>query len=391
MFDNYPGAPNGGTQRTFDIDALPRRGATQPSAARSRAPSSTSTTTTGPNAGRGGRPGARSRSPTSRPTVGAAGFCEPTAQCSWNPAVAHLVADQPSQNAVQAHYYVSHFHDHLAELADRLHRRRRQLRGRGPRRASTPTTARPPARRRARRGHVDNANMRTPPDGQSPLMQMYLFEHAAAAAARRRSATSTATTTPTSSTTSTRTASPTASSSTPRASARSTRRSPARWARPGATGTPRTCSPRRASRSTTPARRATSTWATYTDGVAAHPIRTEALDCPRRQRRPACPGGADVDVTAAGHRPRRLHATATSAIVARRRRRCTPTARSGRRRCGTCAGARRPGGQRSRLRPRRAARHRRHAAVAARAVVPRHAQRDPRRRRGASTAAPTTT
>ena len=62
--------------------------------------------------------------------------------------------------------------------------------------------------------HVNNANMFTPPDGQSPLMQMYLFRTIV------RSATSTAATTRRCSTTSTPTASRTGSSSTRRRRAR---------------------------------------------------------------------------------------------------------------------------------------------------------------------------
>ncbi len=65
--------------------------------------------------------------------------------------------------------------------------------------------------------HTNNANMNTPPDGQSPTMQMYLFGDVHT---RARSQRSTAATTPRSSTTSTRTGSPTGWSSTRAASAR---------------------------------------------------------------------------------------------------------------------------------------------------------------------------
>jgi extracellular elastinolytic metalloproteinase len=58
--------------------------------------------------------------------------------------------------------------------------------------------------------HIDNANMATPPDGQSPTMQMYLFRQPFAGT-RTRSSPRTARTRRTSSTTSTRTASRTGS------------------------------------------------------------------------------------------------------------------------------------------------------------------------------------
>ena len=89
--------------------------------------------------------------------------------------------------------------------------------------------------------HSDNANMSTPPDGFAPTMQMYLWNdpltniiagpgsdpYIQGNGATRR----------TSSSTSTRTASRTGWSSTRTASRPSATSRPARWARPGATGT----------------------------------------------------------------------------------------------------------------------------------------------------------
>ena len=79
------------------------------------------------------------------------------------------VANQ-KQNAVQAFYYANRFHDHLAaapinftdqsfEGADRLRLETDDGAMTGP-----------------DSSHRNNANMATPPDGMSPIMQMYLWQ-----------------------------------------------------------------------------------------------------------------------------------------------------------------------------------------------------------------------
>ena len=80
------------------------------------------------------------------------------------------------QNGVQVFYFLGKFHDHLAaapigftraagnfEAVDGDQCRRENIDG-----ANTDSGL-PDG------NHVDNANMATPPDGQSPRMQMYLF------------------------------------------------------------------------------------------------------------------------------------------------------------------------------------------------------------------------
>ena len=103
-----------------------------------------------------------------------------------------------------------------------------------------------------------------------------------------------------------------------------------------------------------------------------HKLRSQALDCPVNTAVLACPGGADTGA-----------ADIRSATSARSPapRRSTSTARSGPRRCGTCA-------RRSAPTTAREARDHRHAALAARAVDARHAQRDPGRRAGQRRRAP---
>jgi extracellular elastinolytic metalloproteinase len=116
-----------------------------------------------------------------------AGACSVFAPCTWNSAVPaswDAASGNLRQNATQVFYYVNRFHDWLAgapfgfdkaggnfEGADRLEVQ--TLDG-----AGTSDALGGPAR--AGGGfpdadHMTNANMRTPPDGQRPLMQMYLF------------------------------------------------------------------------------------------------------------------------------------------------------------------------------------------------------------------------
>ena len=111
----------------------------------------------------------------------------------------------------------------------------------------------------------------------------------------------------------------------------------------------------------------------YTD-LDPHALRSQALDCPV--------GVVDARARAA-RRPASAATRSASSARSPAPPRCTPTARSGPRRCGTCARrCRSRSAARRGLRPRRDPRLRRHAAVAAGAVDARHAQRDPGRRAG---------
>ena len=123
--------------------------------------------------------------------------------CAWNPSMAAATRTQNRlQNGVQAFYLVSRFHDHLEtapigftsawgnfEKADGDAVEAQTDR-------TAPATADGPGR-----DHLNNANMSTPPDGQPPRMQMYLFRDGNSGLRLR--ATSTAATTPASSGTST--------------------------------------------------------------------------------------------------------------------------------------------------------------------------------------------
>ena len=102
--------------------------------------------------------------------------CTPAFQCSWDPKTPNSWQTNRNQNGVQVLYFLGKYHDHLlrapigftraagnfeavdddavqAEIMD----------------GSNTAGGLPDS------NHADNANMATPPDGQKPRMQMYLF------------------------------------------------------------------------------------------------------------------------------------------------------------------------------------------------------------------------
>jgi extracellular elastinolytic metalloproteinase len=178
VFDNYPGAPRGGEQRTVSLDAY------LSDTTRLFGPfahtwsdvddSSGSAGVEAPSAGEDVEPGPYAQTDFTAENPG--GACLAAARCSWNHTVPNSWQANRRQNAVQAHWYTSHFHDHLAappisfagtggnfEDADRVLVQTDD--------GATTAGGLPNA------AHVDNANFGTPPDGQSPRMQMYLFMH----------------------------------------------------------------------------------------------------------------------------------------------------------------------------------------------------------------------
>ena len=200
--------------------------------------------------------------------------------------------------------------------ADQLQRRRRAFQGADALQLNTLDGAAPGG---PDADHVNNANMFTPPDGPSPVMQMYLWRSpfrnisSGSDAAilyheythglsnrlvdRRR-----------------------------RRRRAELRRRRARWGRPGATGTPRTSSSA-SSRRSTPAPRARSSWAstrTRARRTCGRSRSTAPSWAPTRSAAPGAPCSAPAATRTA---------TSGGSPAAPR---STPTARSGRRRCGTC-------------------------------------------------------
>ena len=220
--------------------------------------------------------------------------------------------------------------------------------------------------------HVNNANMSTPPDGESPLMQMYLFRYDGPDAffnvpqhqRRRRRGDGLARV-------HARALEP------PDHARRRLRRHLQPAHRRDGRGVERlvrarpAASPRARDRHAR--RSATSTSACTPMRCSRRRASSRSTARPADDAAPRCPGGI---ATGPGG-----FTFGDFGLVARRAPRCTPTARSGCRRCGTCGRADRRSRRAGRLRRGRAAGHAGDAAVAARAVVPGHAQRDPGRRR----------
>ena len=161
--------------------------------------------------------------------------CTTSRPCTWDKSVPFSWQANMAQNAAQVMYYLNKYHDHLASspygftaAAGNFEGTDRVL-GQAMDGANSDNGL-------PDKFHFNNANMGTPPDGETPTMQMYLFRAQQGSRCRAW----TAETTPRSSTASTRTACPTGWSCI-RTARRVCRTSRAhRWAKGGATGTPRT-------------------------------------------------------------------------------------------------------------------------------------------------------
>ncbi|MEP7091611.1 MAG: M36 family metallopeptidase [Nocardioidaceae bacterium] len=112
-------------------------------------------------------------------------FCDRPYPCSWNPEKPYSWRTNRAQNAAQVFFFVNAWHDHLraapigfTEAAGNFQVRNSGSAGTGGDAVDTQTDdGANTANGLPDPGHIDNANMSTPPDGQSPTMQMYL-QHA---------------------------------------------------------------------------------------------------------------------------------------------------------------------------------------------------------------------
>jgi extracellular elastinolytic metalloproteinase len=109
-------------------------------------------------------------------------FCDNPYPCTWDPSKPFSWQVNRKQNATQVFFFVNTWHDHLmrapigfTEAAGNFQAKNHTHRGRGQDAVDTQTDdgasidhGLPDG------GHVDNANMATPPDGKAPRMQMYL-------------------------------------------------------------------------------------------------------------------------------------------------------------------------------------------------------------------------
>ena len=100
--------------------------------------------------------------------------CATSYPCSWEPNTRNSWRTNASQNATQVFYYVNKFHDHLNAAPIGFTAAAGNFEGvdavdTQPLDGANTDNGLPDG------NHVDNANMGTPPDGQAPTMQMYLF------------------------------------------------------------------------------------------------------------------------------------------------------------------------------------------------------------------------
>ena len=114
--------------------------------------------------------------------------CPADQPCAWNPDVRTSWQTNRLQNAVQAFYLVSRFHDHLENPFIAFDEQSGNFEKGGPAGDDPVLTQTDDGAATGAGGgpdinHSNNANMATPPDGESPTMQMYLFENSGAAEA----------------------------------------------------------------------------------------------------------------------------------------------------------------------------------------------------------------
>jgi len=115
-------------------------------------------------------------------TVG--GACSAQFQCSWDPNTPFSWETNREQNAVQVLYYLGKYHDHLAAAPIGFTRAAGNFEAVDDDAVQANTIdGADTAGGLPDSNHTDNANMSTPPDGNQPLMQMYLFPDPAAGAA----------------------------------------------------------------------------------------------------------------------------------------------------------------------------------------------------------------
>ena len=100
------------------------------------------------------------------------GGCLPAKPCTWNHNSVGSWDTNRRQNAVQAFYFANRFHDHLAAAPIGFDAASGSFDA-----GSDPVLLQTDdgAASGPDSGHVNNANMFTPPDGSSPVMQMYLW------------------------------------------------------------------------------------------------------------------------------------------------------------------------------------------------------------------------
>jgi extracellular elastinolytic metalloproteinase len=177
VWDNYPGAPAGGKARTVDLKKwLPTDSP--------RLAGNVAHVWTDVNDDNRANPAEEVKPKSKRSfdfpftdfTKQVGPPCAATRKCSWDPSVAYSWQKNRAQNAAQMYYFLGTWHDHLLAKPIGFTRAAGNfeavdddaVQGHAMDGADT-------ANGLPDSGHVDNANMNTPPDGIAPVMQMYLF------------------------------------------------------------------------------------------------------------------------------------------------------------------------------------------------------------------------
>ncbi|MFD5406097.1 M36 family metallopeptidase [Streptomyces griseorubiginosus] len=175
VWDRYPGAPVGGRQRTRDLTAkgwLPKNAKTLDG----RIAHVYSDVNDNDKADKG-----EEVTPTAsgtfafpfKPFPGKS--CDDPLPCSWNQKKPNSWKTNRKQNAAQVYYYLGTFHDHLQAAPIGFTREAGNFDGRDGDAVQANTDDGAAIKNGLPdENHLNNANMGTPPDGQPPVMQMYL-------------------------------------------------------------------------------------------------------------------------------------------------------------------------------------------------------------------------
>lgn len=189
VWDNYPGAPAGGTAQTRDLSPW------LTSTTRLIGPNAHEWADTNDNSGDFPTVSDEVPDPATEeipssgggnftyaftPFARAAGGCTPTALCSWTPDTPTSWQTNRNQDGVQAFYFVNKYHDHLLAPPIGFTPASGNFQVAGPGGDDPVLVESDDGAGTAADGgpdpdHVNNANFSTPPEGNSPRMQMYLF------------------------------------------------------------------------------------------------------------------------------------------------------------------------------------------------------------------------
>lgn len=180
-WDNYPGAPSGGTQHTVDLRGMLPANATKLAGNAAHVYSDVDDDDVAEESEEVRPAGKGSFDfPFVDFSAQVGAPCSAQRQCSWDPSVPNSWQPNRAQNATQLFYYLNTWHDHLDAAPIGFTRQAGNfeaadgdaVEGQAMDGANT-ADGLPDA------DHDNNANMTTAPDGIAPRMQMYLFQKSA--------------------------------------------------------------------------------------------------------------------------------------------------------------------------------------------------------------------